>query len=400
MIQRPVWRRVGVAVMSLLATVGTIGAGHALADESATTPSVYSYSPSLALNAARVRLELYTRAQAAAPAVGACPLIDVEGMAQAAAVVGPARGVDLRFAVDSWHASTTIEPELRLSTTPVGQVGGAPVVRCTADRPADGSLTRPEVFALVTGNGVSFDDVARFAGIETALPLPTAALGGQVAGSCQETGTTGVCVAIWQSSRLLVGLTMEGPAATVNPDVPDDVLAAIVPRLADTLAVRPVAPASCDGATIRQQTNVALVTEPTCFDGWATAPLAPCPITGCTALALFHVTPSGWRSDGMVDATCAENFVAFGMTGVTAQKFAWACDPAARELRTRRIAPSNSRSTRAVGLQVALVAIGYDVPVDGRYGPLTQAAVVHYQQSAGLIVDGIAGSQTQGSLGI
>ena len=87
------------------------------------------------------------------------------------------------------------------------------------------------------------------------------------------------------------------------------------------------------------------------------------------------------------------------MTGVTAQKFAPACDASARVLRGGSIRPG-ATGTRVAALQVALVNLGYDLPVDGRYGPLTQAAVVHYQIGAGLIVDGVAGSQTQRSLGI
>jgi peptidoglycan DL-endopeptidase CwlO len=40
------------------------------------------------------------------------------------------------------------------------------------------------------------------------------------------------------------------------------------------------------------------------------------------------------------------------------------------------------------------------VAADGEYGPITRAAVRQYQQAHGLIVDGIAGPQTLGSLGL
>ena len=52
-------------------------------------------------------------------------------------------------------------------------------------------------------------------------------------------------------------------------------------------------------------------------------------------------------------------------------------------------------------LQQALIAAGYDVGstgADGIFGEKTLAAVKAYQQNNGLSVDGIAGTQTQGSL--
>jgi cell wall-associated NlpC family hydrolase len=40
------------------------------------------------------------------------------------------------------------------------------------------------------------------------------------------------------------------------------------------------------------------------------------------------------------------------------------------------------------------------VAADGEYGPITRAAVRRYQQSHGLLVDGVAGPQTLGALGL
>ncbi|HEY9723037.1 MAG TPA: peptidoglycan DD-metalloendopeptidase family protein [Oscillatoriaceae cyanobacterium] len=52
-------------------------------------------------------------------------------------------------------------------------------------------------------------------------------------------------------------------------------------------------------------------------------------------------------------------------------------------------------------LQQALQNAGFDPQgVDGIFGPLTQAAVVAFQQAKGLEVDGIVGPQTAGALGI
>ena len=56
-------------------------------------------------------------------------------------------------------------------------------------------------------------------------------------------------------------------------------------------------------------------------------------------------------------------------------------------------------SARVRVLQRRLRALGQQPgPVDGLYGPLTQAAVRRYQSTAGLIVDGIAGPQTMRKL--
>jgi cell wall-associated NlpC family hydrolase len=49
---------------------------------------------------------------------------------------------------------------------------------------------------------------------------------------------------------------------------------------------------------------------------------------------------------------------------------------------------------------VAPVQRALGVPVDGVYGPVSRAAVRDYQKRKGLIVDGIVGPQTLGSLGI
>ena len=51
-------------------------------------------------------------------------------------------------------------------------------------------------------------------------------------------------------------------------------------------------------------------------------------------------------------------------------------------------------------LQQALSDLGFDVAVDGLFGHQTRAAVIAYQQSQGLMVDGVAGGQTLDSLGI
>jgi peptidoglycan hydrolase-like protein with peptidoglycan-binding domain len=56
-------------------------------------------------------------------------------------------------------------------------------------------------------------------------------------------------------------------------------------------------------------------------------------------------------------------------------------------------------SARVRALQRRLRALGQQPgPIDGLYGPLTEAAVTRFQSSAGLAIDGIAGPQTQRAL--
>lgn len=60
-----------------------------------------------------------------------------------------------------------------------------------------------------------------------------------------------------------------------------------------------------------------------------------------------------------------------------------------------------SRGEQTKELQAALKAAGYDPgPIDGIFGPLTEAAVRAYQQGSDLRIDGIAGSETLNSLGL
>jgi len=57
---------------------------------------------------------------------------------------------------------------------------------------------------------------------------------------------------------------------------------------------------------------------------------------------------------------------------------------------------SSSSSVRT--LQQALVNKGYSLSVDGVFGPVTQSAVMSFQRSQGITVDGIVGSVTWGRL--
>ena len=60
-----------------------------------------------------------------------------------------------------------------------------------------------------------------------------------------------------------------------------------------------------------------------------------------------------------------------------------------------------SAGSEVAKLQAQLQELGFNPgPIDGRFGPATEAAVLAFQKSAGLLADGIAGPRTQGALGL
>lgn len=395
------WGRLQTAVAAVIA-VGTLAAIAPATTRAAVPPdggggTTFDFSRQLAIEAARVRLARYVGANppdTAAPTAPACPLASTDVMAAAAAAG------DLQVQLDPWSAATTSDPELRPSSTPTGQVGGLPVITCSSGRPGDGAVTRPSLFSVTLRDGVSFSDVARSYGVEPILPVQPAGLGGQMLGNCITAATTGACVVLWQSNGLVVGLTLEGPASAVGPTSSATVMTSAVPQLLDELAVIRTTPAECTAAAIAADTGITLLAEPVCADGWAMGTSTPCPTdTECVTSDVFHIDNDGWKHNGLVDHSCAENLAVLGMTGVTAQELAPACDPDARVLRGGTMARGSS-GQRVTGLQVALIALGYELPIDGTYGPLTTAAVVDFQTRSALTVDGRAGRQTQTALGI
>ncbi len=55
---------------------------------------------------------------------------------------------------------------------------------------------------------------------------------------------------------------------------------------------------------------------------------------------------------------------------------------------------SGSSGSDVTQLQNALNALGYNLTVDGQFGTATKAAVMHFQSTWGLTLDGIVGPET------
>jgi Putative peptidoglycan binding domain len=431
----PKWRGArSWAVAVVLTTTAIVAANDSVNAQQEPPASVFDVSPSLAIEAARTRLRLFVddNPEAAEGTVVAdlpeCPLISVESINDVASVVGQERGADLRLQLDPWLGRTTSDPELRPDSAAAGEVEGIPIVRCDSTRPVDGQVTRPALFAINLTGGVTFGDVVRLYGLEGVLAAQPADIGGQQVGSCFGTDDTATCVVLWSSRSLVLGLTLEGPPTAVNTSTAGAALTAAVPTVINSLAVVVQPAPVCSAETIAAETGVVLLGEPLCADGWAFGTTVECPppetttsttttgddtrltrgirspavfgIEDCAAVDVFHVEPEGWNYDGSFDTTCTENLARLGMTAVTAREVApVACDEDDPSLASGSIRPGQ-QGTRVAALQVALVNLGYVLPVDGRYGPLTEAAVVDFQLRNGIDPIGIAGPRTRGTLGI
>jgi hypothetical protein len=401
-------------VASTIPGAAVAAAGHP--EGSARPTSVFEFSRSLAIEAGRVRLSLFVQdhplpADGAAPAppTDPCPVASPDTLSTA--------GVpqNIGFQLDPWLGSTDTSPELRPNSAPAGSAQGLPIVRCTTNRPGDGQVTRPELFAISLRDGVTFADVARLHAIDPILRVRPADIGGEIAGGCLDTANTAVCVVLWQSRGLLLGTMLEGPPAFVNTSTAGAFLTDLVPDSIETLAVVQRPPRACNAEILLAETAVDLIEEPTCHDGWAVGHSIECPPEDtfddsfettttieppCEAIRdVFHVEADGWSHDGSIDTRCAETLAALGMTAITAQEYAPICDRNDPALRVGTIRPDRT-GLRVRALQIALVNLGYDMPVDGRYGPITESAVVDFQIDNGLIIDGITGRQTQAALGI
>lgn len=301
------------------------------------------------------------------------------------------------------------------------------VLRCATARPDSDAAVRPSVVALLTDTGRSLSSasarpIAQFLGVEPIVPVRSASLRGEVAGSCQRTASASVCAAVWLDRGLVLGVQLDGDPTVLTPSATAALLDAMVPATVNRLAVRALTPASCDIATIAAHTGVQLLDGIVCAGGYAAGVTQPCADYGCAAVELFHLTPTGWWGDGTTASACPEALAALGPTPVIANALAAPfqprpvpadpsvvttstlpplppCNPRDQALGVRSLRAGH-QGPRVTALQAALVAHGYDLPVDGTFGPLTTAAVLDFQTLAGITVDALVGSQTRAALGV
>ena len=112
---------------------------------------------------------------------------------------------------------------------------------------------------------------------------------------------------------------------------------------------------------------------------------------------MFHITDEGWVYDGAYPDDCVDDLTVTGMSVQTAAEFAELCADGLPE--RQNVLPGTS-GPEVEQVQIALVAFGYPIAVDGTYGPRTEAAVRDFQAANDLEVDGIAGPDTQTALGL
>ncbi len=166
-----------------------------------------------------------------------------------------------------------------------------------------------------------------------------------------------------------------------------------------TVVVTPGEPPNCSSDGIGADTGHLVIEDVTCRAGWAIGRIDGCPPgEQCEDVDVFHVTEDGWTHDGAFSIACSESLAQSGMSIYTALTFN--TSPCEGEAGPAEIIRPDSTGDRVTQLQIALVALGYDLIPDGRYGPRTQAAVREFQARNGLEVDGISGPRTQAALGI
>jgi peptidoglycan hydrolase-like protein with peptidoglycan-binding domain len=173
-----------------------------------------------------------------------------------------------------------------------------------------------------------------------------------------------------------------------------------------TSGMGPGTPRPCTAEAVAADTGLTVAFVGDCHGGWALGLLSTtCPSTPddpdaeCETADVFHVTSDGWVHDGSFYPYCADYLASeAGMSIHTALLWSPICGDAAVPERTN-IEPG-SQGAAVQQVQIALVALGYPIEVDGEYGPRTEAAVSDFQQRNGLEVDGIAGPDTQIALGL
>ena len=168
----------------------------------------------------------------------------------------------------------------------------------------------------------------------------------------------------------------------------------------------PGIPRPCTAAAVSADVGQTVEALSDCHGGWTLGLLSTtCPPTPeypdaeCETVDAFHVEAGGWVHSGSFYAYCAEALAeGAGMSIHTA--LAWSPVCGDTPVPDRVTLTPGARGQAVQQLQIALVALGYPIQVDGEYGPRTEAAVRDVQQRNGLAVDGIAGPDTQVAVGM
>jgi Putative peptidoglycan binding domain len=121
-------------------------------------------------------------------------------------------------------------------------------------------------------------------------------------------------------------------------------------------------------------------------------------VVAAALVVLLAACGGGGGGDTSADSTATSTTAATAAT-TTAAVGATTTAPGATTTVAGASTTSGSPADQAKALQAALAAVGcYAGPVDGVIGPVSLAAVKEFQSTKGLVVDGVAGPQTQAAL--
>jgi peptidoglycan hydrolase-like protein with peptidoglycan-binding domain len=190
------------------------------------------------------------------------------------------------------------------------------------------------------------------------------------------------------------------PATAAPTTAPATTIATTTTPATTTTVVGAGDPAECTVAAVGEDIGRAVDEITACHAGWALGQIRSCPAnSACPKADLFRISETGWAFIRQVRYQCAEDLHEAGMSAYTAGDFAsWCGVP---NLPTARLViEPGSTGVVVEQLQVALVALGYSIAIDGTYGEGTEQAVRDFQSRNGLEVDGIAGPDTREMLGL
>ena len=170
----------------------------------------------------------------------------------------------------------------------------------------------------------------------------------------------------------------------------------------------PVAPSPCDVSTLRADLGRdASFIDGLCRDGWAYVDTC---VGACGDSQYIARYRGGWSLEiGFPSPLCRSDVRARGVPYEIVDRINWVCDGGSSggdgsygPEPSRGALSAGDHGRRVEGLQWALVTVGHlaATDVDSYFGPDTKSAVEAFQRASGLGVDGIAGPNTLGALGL